>query len=602
MPGRPPAITLAPLLAACSVQPVALYLTATHDAPSSTDPVALVIEVRGAGADLDLTVVRGDTAERVALTGADLRFVDDDGFTKTYAYDLPVDATRRDHRWAFEARAHTRRAFATASFEILIGNAPPTVQAALAPEQPSALDPILATASAEDPDLDLLELVYRWTVDGEPVMFFEPVLPAGVASRGQVVGVRVVARDDELSSAPALAEVTIANTPPGPARVALGPGPVGDNMSLHCRVTQRATDVDGDPVDYRFAFTVDGEPWGGDATTTERDGDTVPASATAPGQRWACRAVPTDGFDDGPETADLVDIGIWDGPRTFTPCGIEGAAGPTAADCASAYDGLPIAAETEVSQGIQRWTAPLTALYRVRVGGARGGAGAPGVEGAAGAVAEGTFLLERGARLTIAVGQAGEGGTGGSGGGGGGSFVAEQTLGWQPLVIAGGGGGASATAVPPFCVGSDQPFGIRGAGWTGGNDCANLDGGVGEGASAGTIGRGSSGAGFRSAGAGDRWGSFDYGSGGIGFIDGAVGGVSRENHCVGPAYGGFGGGGAGGGCPGGGGGGGYSGGQAGAIAGGGGSISQGDDPRLEAGGNSDHHGWVVIDLATPEAS
>jgi hypothetical protein len=601
------ALVAASLLAGCAVEPVFVTLTVTDEAPSILDPVQVLAAVRGDdAARLILVVTRSLDDAELELTDDDLSLVDDDGYTRTWAYDVPSDQAQRGEVWSFLGRVETRRAFAETTLDLTFENAPPTATVTLTPAAPSATDSVTATVQASDPDGDPLEIVYRWFLDGEPVLAFGDTLPPGLLRRGQVLRVRAFARDQAVASPDAWAEVVVANTPPGAARAALPVGPVGENLDLVCRIVEVASDVDGDAVGYRFAWTVDGAAYEGDVADTWHPGDTVPARATLAGQSWGCEAFPTDGAAEGPPAPATVVVGAWDGPRTLTPCGVEGAAGPEALDCEAAYEGQPQLGEVEVEAGFQVWTAPLTAHYRIRAAGAQGGAAAVGATGGSGAIAAGTFLLERGAEVVIAVGQAGESGVagarGGSGGGGGGTFVAQQIRGWQPLVVAGGGGGASSMAVDPPCGGLDGPFGGRGSGFAGRFTCVSLDSGAGDGGAVSSFGRGSGGGGFNTPGSNDGFGSFQYGTGGFAFIDGAVGGVTRESDfCQGPAAGGFGGGGAGGGCPGGGGGGGFSGGQGGTIAGGGGSISRGAAPVVEAGANTQADGWVVIDLAPVEA-
>jgi hypothetical protein len=77
---------------------------------------------------------------------------------------------------------------------------------------------------------------------------------------------------------------------------------------LRCQVVTPATDLDNDPVTYRFAWTVDGEPFTDVGTTGHYEGDLVPAGVTDAGQVWACVATPNDGTVDGPAASDEVQI------------------------------------------------------------------------------------------------------------------------------------------------------------------------------------------------------------------------------------------------------------------------------------------------------
>ena len=211
---------------------------------------------------------------------------------------------------------------------------------------------------------------------------------------------------------------------------------------------------------------------------------------------------------------------------------------------------------------IVQFTVADTGTYQIVAYGAQGGKDNAG-NGAAvgnGAKIGGTFSLNFGDVLKIAVGGAGQAGAW-AGGGGGGTFVYDQTI-MQALVIAGGGGGGWATGFP----GADASLTASGSGG-GGN--AFSDGGGGGGG--GLTGNGS---------------SSSQGTGGYSAINGLQGGMGTNG-----GAGGFGGGGGGGpnnsGTSGGGGGGGYSGGNAGHASGGlgGSSYNSGIDQLAQLSGS-----------------
>ncbi|MEC9073214.1 MAG: hypothetical protein VX938_12560, partial [Myxococcota bacterium] len=127
---------------------------------------------------------------------------------------------------------------------------------------------------------------------------------------------------------------------------------------------------------------------------------------------------------------------------TFSTCGQSGSSGPTQSACNQHYAETSLEGDVTVVAGIQRWTVPQTATYRIRAVGASGG-GATNYGTSfrgRGVTMEGDFLLNEGQLLSVLVGQEGEDGEN-IGGGGGGSFVVyDQTS--TALVVAGGGGGA----------------------------------------------------------------------------------------------------------------------------------------------------------------
>lgn len=115
--------------------------------------------------------------------------------------------------------------------------------------------------------------------------------------------------------------------------------------------------------------------------------------------------------------------------------------------------------------GYQLWTVPETGSYFIEAAGARGGSAK--YTGAPGALISGTFLLTKGSKLWICVGQIGSDGNSGTSdlmgaGGGGGSFVVladpnnptdHTSLNTIPLLIAAGGQGSQearlTTGSPP---------------------------------------------------------------------------------------------------------------------------------------------------------
>ena len=123
--------------------------------------------------------------------------------------------------------------------------------------------------------------------------------------------------------------------------------------------------------------------------------------------------------------------------------------------------------------GIQQWTVPYTADYRIEAIGAAGGYDTSSSRGqyqGRGAKMEGTFRLLKDEKLQILVGQ--EGGINtqsSSSGGGGGTFVVRGSN--TPLIIAGGGGGIeSASSRHSGCDASTGTAGNTGyRSWSGGS-------------------------------------------------------------------------------------------------------------------------------------
>lgn len=306
---------------------------------------------------------------------------------------------------------------------------------------------------------------------------------------------------------------------------------------------------------------------------------------------------------------------------TFTNAGLQGRVGPTRSQLGSSgYSSENWYASYFAMEinGIQEWTVPETATYRINCYGAQGGAaGDASGDGGHGARMQGDHALTSGQVLRIVVGQKGDNsGTQArtSTGGGGASAVWLKANDTEPLVVAGGGGGqtdfdwddvnqdgSSASGNPAgrqWNIHASVSAAGRGATYDGPNDGSIRSGGQG-----GTNGNGGSvayggdpastpgaGGGFKTS--GEQEGSDGGGPGtgpwGKAIKNNAEGGYNNANSSAdgnggapGNREGGFGGGGAGGGWYGvSGGGGGYGGGGAGSdsprtCGGGGGSINFG---------------------------
>lgn len=278
--------------------------------------------------------------------------------------------------------------------------------------------------------------------------------------------------------------------------------------------------------------------------------------------------------------------------------------GPTLNELTTSYDTAsnPWLTDTQyfnvVTQGIQQWTVPETASYRITAlgatGGIHGGSYFPSFPGA-GATAVGEVSLSAGQILNIVVGQKPssiQSSNGNGAGGGGGSWVYEGAVGGSGLIIVAGGGGGTGHGSGTSASGGngkggssttnsnesgiDELFGVnqrRGAG-SGGNL------GISQGGRAGSndlYGWGGGGAGWTSNG---QDSSNSKGLGGTRF----VGGGSEDGFVM---YGGFGGGGGAGGS-------GNSGGGAGGYTGGG-SGHGWNSVRFGGGGGG---GTFIIGSAT----
>jgi hypothetical protein len=242
----------------------------------------------------------------------------------------------------------------------------------------------------------------------------------------------------------------------------------------------------------------------------------------------------------------------------FTTCGTSGRTGPSLGTCQGSYSTIWDSDTSYFNMtvnGIQRWTVPATASYRIVAAGAAGQTNSNAYAGGTPATIQGDVDLTQGEILLILVGQLGNSNTqhGNENGGGGGSFVVRDA-GTAPLVIAGGGGGAPSHSYSASCTRTNGDGQLGSAG--NGNDVGTL------GTAGKTVNCYSTGAGGTNGGGGSTAGSHPGGAGagltgnganggphcdtpggGTSFTNGGNGG--SNSGCYGASHGGFGGGGAG---------------------------------------------------------
>ena len=98
-------------------------------------------------------------------------------------------------------------------------------------------------------------------------------------------------------------DTAAANTAPTAPVVAITPPAPADAQDLTVTVLTPSEDAEGDPVSYRYAWSVDG------AARDDLASETVPAAETADGQGWTVTVTPNDGALDGPSAVASVVIG-----------------------------------------------------------------------------------------------------------------------------------------------------------------------------------------------------------------------------------------------------------------------------------------------------
>lgn len=456
--------------------------------------------------------------------------------------------------------------------EVTVINGPPSMTPEILPD-PAYTDDVLTCVPHDyDPEEDPYTLTYTWRINGTDAGT-DPTLDPSLFVKGDTIECFVQSYQNDAASTAATATAVIQNSPPSGASTETIPEQPTMGDDIVC-LGLGATDADGDEISWTFEWTADGPAYAGPTSSTNWPGDTIPAAEAVKAMNWQCRAVPSDGEDEG--RAKTLDI-FYAVSLELGTCGATGPDGPTQEQCDAAYAGTQVSVTVSSSYpGIQRWTTPGPGLYQFDLYGAQGGG--PG-GGGPGAWVSGVVFYDVGTPLDFVVGQAGGGGaTDASGGGGGGSWFFDNA--GDFVVIAGGGGGTGAGAGQPGCGGTDNKYAVLGSGDATTSACEIKAEGLYFGGDVTAEGYGAGGGGYTGSGSDDL-----YGSGGKSWYSSpGVTGGSSDASCgeVPTGDGGFGGGGAGG-CSGGGGGGGYSGGDGGLVAGGGGSANVGARADSESG-------------------
>ncbi len=182
-----------------------------------------------------------------------------------------------------------------ASNTVTVSNTAPTVSTvAVSPSAPTVTSTLTCSYSGfSDVDGDADASTFRWTVGGVEVGT-SSTLSSGFAA-GDAVVCAVTPHDGTDAGAPVTDSVTVYNTPPSIASVAITPATPTVDDALVCAAT--ATDPDGDTVTISYAWTVGGVAAGTGSTLS---------SGFSKGDAVVCAATPSDGTTHGTPATDAV--------------------------------------------------------------------------------------------------------------------------------------------------------------------------------------------------------------------------------------------------------------------------------------------------------
>ena len=154
----------------------------------------------------------------------------------------------------------------------------------LVPEVPLPGSVVRAQVQSGSADSEALTLAYVWRLDGQRIGGDGPAIQLPGDARGSLVEVMVIARDGRRESRAARASVRVGNRVPELQRVVLEPRrPVTVEDAL--TVSAEASDPDGDALEYRYRWIINGSTVGGEgpvlSTGRTRRGDRVVVSVRA---------------------------------------------------------------------------------------------------------------------------------------------------------------------------------------------------------------------------------------------------------------------------------------------------------------------------------
>ena len=176
------------------------------------------------------------------------------------------------------------------------------------PDAPDVGDTLKAVVDASDDDGDLYWLSYSWIIAEEVVGGNENQVGLQGAQRGDTIQLEVRVTDGKQEGEPFFAELSVGNAPPRISEVAIRPaGEISRGIPI--TLQPHATDLDGDPIEHRYEWTVDGRP--DPETGSELKTDRIRRGSIVRGSVFA-----SDGIEEG-EPFHTPEITIVNAPPTI---------------------------------------------------------------------------------------------------------------------------------------------------------------------------------------------------------------------------------------------------------------------------------------------
>jgi hypothetical protein len=176
------------------------------------------------------------------------------------------------------------------SAEAGVNRAPVIREVRLSPSAPAAGERVRAVVRASEPDAEAIQLRFAWSVGGRALPESSAEIRLGEVPRGDRVEVKVTASDGRDESEPVWASGTVRNRRPVVTGIGLRPlagVPRGEPVVA----TVAARDPDGDPLEFRYEWSVNDRP-------LPEEGDTLRTDRLRRGDAIRVRVVASDGTDE----------------------------------------------------------------------------------------------------------------------------------------------------------------------------------------------------------------------------------------------------------------------------------------------------------------
>ncbi|MGI5861018.1 MAG: FG-GAP-like repeat-containing protein [Myxococcales bacterium] len=218
---------------------------------------------------------------------------------------VPASMTTKKQRWRFELSAPG--AVTRQSPEVVIANSKPGApKIAFDPDPPRRVSGVKVRIVEEAPDADgdKIRYTYAWLKDGRPQKGFDkPELAALSIKKSERWTVVVTGSDGEAAGPSASLEAVVADSAPTAPEVALSPASPRRGDPIKVVIKRAASDVDSDPLKYRYRFFIDGVPQPFASTV-----DTLPPLTARKGQSVSVEIQADDGELLGPITTAQVTL------------------------------------------------------------------------------------------------------------------------------------------------------------------------------------------------------------------------------------------------------------------------------------------------------